>query len=77
MDEDFIKFSEFAHRVPGLTIRQAMKLSNAGSFPKYVKWSERSQPVFNRAAVEAWIARRVAESALEEYLDGEPNVGHC
>ncbi|PZT99700.1 MAG: hypothetical protein DI624_04530 [Brevundimonas sp.] len=57
---DLVPFEKFSWRLNGLTRRTVERMSAKGKFPAYLRWSAYSEPLWSLAAVENWIAEKLA-----------------
>ncbi len=57
---DLIPFAAFAARLPMVRRRTVERMVARGQFPPFVRLTPYAEPLWDRAAVEAWIASKLS-----------------
>jgi predicted DNA-binding transcriptional regulator AlpA len=58
---DLIGFRDFADRLPDVRRRTIERMAARRQFPPYVRLTPYAEPLWDRAAVEAWIKSKLSQ----------------
>jgi len=58
---DLIPFSAFAAQLPDVRRRTIERMSFRGQFPPFVRLTPYAEPLWDRAAVTAWITAKLSQ----------------
>jgi predicted DNA-binding transcriptional regulator AlpA len=57
---EVVEWSSFKSRVPGVSYRTFLRLSDEGKAPSYIRLSPRAMALFSKREVEEWIEQSFA-----------------